>query len=166
VVDSDVPRNGTRMELLHWLVSNVTVSPGNTSALIFPPSGGEAPYRAPNPPAGDIPHAYTFILFSQPEDFAVPAQFTNVLQTRLPFNVSAFVQAARLGQGMAANYIRVQNLTGTPTTTYPPPRATNGTGPSPSAVPSPGAANELGGGRYAWVGVGMAMLAGLAAFTL
>ncbi|KAF2702655.1 PEBP-like protein [Pleomassaria siparia CBS 279.74] len=168
MIDSDVARNNTRVELLHWLVSGVT-STGNNSKLSFP-GPGEAPYRQPSPPVGDTPHAYTLVLFPQPDNFSVPAQFTGILQTRVPFNMSNFVTAARLSQPIAANYILVQNLTGTPTTTFPPPRQTNATttARNTSAAGFPGAAGSfvMGGGRVLWVGVGTAMIAGVAAFAL
>jgi hypothetical protein len=166
IVDSDVPRNGTRVELLHWLVSNVTLT-GN-STLNFP-GPGEAPYRQPSPPVGDVPHAYTLVLFSQPENFSVPAEFTEVLQSRVFFNISNFVTAAKLGPALAGNYIQVQNLTGTPTTTFPPPRPTNVTSPSNTSVPEfPGVASQmvLGGGKVFWAGFGTAVVAGIAAFAL
>ena len=167
MVDSDVPRNGTRVELLHWLASNVTLA-GNRMLSI--PSLNEAQYRQPSPPVGDTPHAYTFVLFAQPENFTVPAEFTDILETRVFFNISRFIAATGLGQPIAANYIRVQNLTGTPTTTFPPPRPTNGTRPGNTSVPQPfpGAAvpMRVGGGKAFWVGVGTAVAAGIAAFAL
>ncbi|KAF2791352.1 PEBP-like protein [Melanomma pulvis-pyrius CBS 109.77] len=165
MVDSDVPRNGTRVELLHWLVSDVTLSGNNTLSF---PGPGEAPYRQPSPPVGDTPHAYTLVLFPQPENFSIPSQFTDVLQTRVFFNMSNFVAAAGLGQPIAANYIKVQNLTGTPTQTFPPPRPTNATSASNTSTPEfPGAAPlVLGGGRVFWAGVGTAVVAGIAAFAL
>lgn len=170
MVDSDVPRNGTRVELLHWLVSNVTVT--DNATLTFP-TPGEASYRPPTPPGGDVPHAYTFILYEQPDNFSIPEEFTDVLQTRVFFNTSAFVAAAGLSEpAVAANWIQVQNLTGTATTTFPPPRATgNGTATdgSPSATPSqfPGAAPAgLGSEGVFWAGLGTAILAGVAAIAL
>lgn len=168
MVDSDVPRNGTRVELLHWLASNVTLD-GNSSSLVIP--AGEAEYRQPSPPVGDVPHAYTFILFPQPENFSIPEEFNEVLQSRVFFNTSNFVAAAGLSQpAIAANYIRVQNLTGTATTTFPPPRATNATtGPSSTSPPLafPGAAPAgFGGATVFWAGLGTALVTGVLAFAL
>ncbi|KAF2751855.1 PEBP-like protein [Sporormia fimetaria CBS 119925] len=172
MVDSDVPRNGTRVELLHWLASGVTLS--SDSPLTIPE--GEAPYRPPNPPVGDTPHAYTFILFEQPDDFSVPEEFTDVLESRVFFNTSAFVQAAGLQQpALAANYLQVQNLTGTPTTTFPPPRATatNGTGAgggngteTPAGTPEPFPGVAAGLDRGVWMGAGIAVVAGVLAIGL
>ncbi|KAF2007997.1 PEBP-like protein [Amniculicola lignicola CBS 123094] len=172
MVDSDVPRNGTRVQLLHWLVSGVTLSEESNSSSLIIPSPGEAEYRQPSPPVGDSPHAYTFVLFSQPENFSVPAQFNDVLQSRVFFNTSAFVAAAGLGDAIAANYIQVQNLTGSATTTFPPPRDTGSPTSTPAAsstgVEFPGAAPAavLGSGRVFWVGMGTALIAGVCAVAL
>ena len=166
MVDSDVPRNGTRVEILHWLVSGVTLVEGNSSALNIP-SVGEAFYLAPNPPPQDIPHHYTFMLFTQEDEtFSVPEQFEALLQTRIFFNTSAFVEAAGLTP-IAANYMRVQNLTGTPTVSYPPPRATNETASTSSPVEFPGGASAMTlEGRMAWIWSVASLAAGLAAFLL
>ncbi|KAF2870999.1 phosphatidylethanolamine-binding protein [Massariosphaeria phaeospora] len=177
MVDSDVPING-RSELLHWLVSGVTLADDGTT-LTFP-TAGEAAYVPPNPPVGDIAHAYTILLFAQPDNFAVPEQFAGVLESRINFNSSAFVAAAGLAQPLAANYFRVQNLTGTPTMAFPPPRQTNGTGTGAGMGPNgtttststpmafPGAATTvvLGGGVTFWVGLVTAVVAGVGAFAL
>ncbi|KAF2466701.1 PEBP-like protein [Lindgomyces ingoldianus] len=171
MVDSDVPRNGTRVQLLHWLVSNVTLSAQNSSVLDIP-TPGEAPYRQPSPPVGDIPHAYTFVLFSQPENFSIPAQFNDVLQTRVLFDISAFIAATGLQDPIAANYIQVQNVTGVSgtVTTFPParPTTTPTSSGNSSTVPIPGSAPPavLGGGKFLWAGVGTAVIAGVAAFSL
>jgi hypothetical protein len=164
VVDSDVPRNGTRVQLLHWLASNVTLGSNNTLNVPV----GQVPYLQPSPPVGDSPHAYTFILFPQPANFSIPAQYPDLANNRVGFNVSQFVSAARLGSALAANYIRVQNLTGTATMSFPPPRPTssgaaNSTGPA--AFPG-GAQSVMVGGVGFWAVVATAMLAGAAAVAL
>lgn len=171
MVDMDVPRNGTRVQLLHWLVSNVTLSSSsNDNTTLSIPSPGEASYRQPSPPVGDTPHAYTILLFAQPANFSVPSQFADVLQSRVFFDTSAFVAAAGLLEPVAANYFRVQNLTGTPTQSFPPPRspsATPGNGSSSTPVASPGGAAGLGlGDRMGWAVVGTAVLAGVMAVAL
>jgi hypothetical protein len=172
MVDLDVPRNGTRIQLLHWLASNVTVTGTNDSSLVVP-SPSEADYLPPSPPVGDIPHAYTFILFSQPEGFSIPETFADT-SSRIGFNVSEFVTSHGLSQpALAANWISVQNLTGTATTTFPPPRPTNGTSTNgtasstPTAEPFPGGAPmAIGGGRFVWAGIATGLVAGIAAFAL
>lgn len=97
----------------------------------------------------------------------------------MPFNVSKFVMDTGLGQAIAGNYIRVQNLTGTATTTYPPERTTavgNETASivRPTAtvnatdrpVEYPGVAAPVLGGKVFWVGVSTALLAGVATLVL
>jgi hypothetical protein len=169
MVDLDVPRNGTRVQLLHWLATNVVLGSDNSSdtrPLNVPV--GQAPYLQPSPPVGDVPHAYTFIVFPQPANFTVPAQYAGLAQNRVGFNTSQFVRDAGLGQALAANYMRVQNLTGTPTTTYPPARPSS-SGASNSSVPVafPGAAQPLAvGGVGFWAGLSTALLAAVAAVAL
>lgn len=115
MVDTDVPRNNTRVQLLHWLTANI---PANSTRLTPPAeSAALAPYRQPSPPAGDIAHAYTLLLFAQPANFSVPKQFLDVLQSRVPFDVKAFVTAAGLGTPLASNYFKVQEANGTATAT-------------------------------------------------
>jgi hypothetical protein len=169
MVDLDVPLNGTRVQLLHWMAANVTLASSNSSGvtpLNIPV--GIAPYVQPSPPVGDVPHAYTFILFSQPANFSVPAQYAGVVQTRIAFNTSQFVKDAGLGEPLAANYMRVQNLTGTPTTTFPPARPTRSAATSASSPAAfPGAAQPVMVGSVTlWVGWGAALLAGIAAVVL
>ncbi|KAF2024679.1 PEBP-like protein [Setomelanomma holmii] len=168
-VDLDVPRNGTRVQLLHWLATNVTLGASNSlgsTPLNVPNS--PVPYLQPSPPVGDVPHAYTFIVFPQPANFSIPSQYAGLAQSRVPFNVSQFVRDAGLGQALAANYISVQNLTGTPTTTYPPARPTSSSASNSSVpVPFPGAAQPLAvGGVTFWAGMSTALLAGVAAIAL
>ncbi|KAF2658077.1 PEBP-like protein [Lophiostoma macrostomum CBS 122681] len=172
LVDLDVPLNGTRVQLLHWLASNVTVTGNNDTTLVVP-SPSEADYIPPSPPVGDIPHAYTFILFSQPEGFSINETFADT-NSRIGFNVSEFVSSHGLSQpALAANWISVQNLTGTATTTFPPPRPTNGTSTNTTTsstatpAPFPGAAPMvLGGGRFVWAGIATGLIAAIAAFAL
>lgn len=173
MVDTDVPRNGNRVQLLHWLVSGVTLSQSDNSTLIIP-SEAEASYRQPSPPVGDSPHAYTILLFPQPDDFDVPSQFQDVLQTRVFFDAKGFADAAGFGEPVAANYIRVQNTSGTPTQSFPPAAGsatatgvgTGGNG-SNTSVPAPFPGGAAGLGDRAWVaGIGTAVVAGLMGFFL
>ncbi|KAH4058790.1 hypothetical protein HBH50_231350 [Parastagonospora nodorum] len=168
MVDIDVPRNGTRVPLLHWMATNVT-SQGSSGALDVPNS--PVPYLQPSPPVGDVPHAYTFIVFPQPANFTVPAKYLALAQNqslRVGFNTSAFIAEVGLKQAIAANYITVQNLTGTAATTFPPARPTQ----SPSATPSKPAQFtgtaplSMVGGATMWAGLAAAMLAGVAAVAL
>jgi phosphatidylethanolamine-binding protein (PEBP) family uncharacterized protein len=71
---------------------------------VVPTTGGNiVPYFQPSPPAGDPPHRYTFILYSQPANFTAPPK-----QSALGFDVNAFAKAAGLGQPKAATFMQVQ----------------------------------------------------------
>jgi len=133
MVDLDVPRNGTRVTLVHWLVPNVTKVSRNSSLLVVPnpgPDGPGAPYLQPSPPVGDIPHRYVFLLFPLPEGYELPAALSYLsppasTAARIGTPLPDLLAAAGLEstQPLAANYIRVQNLTGAApnaTATYPP----------------------------------------------
>jgi phosphatidylethanolamine-binding protein (PEBP) family uncharacterized protein len=104
MVDLDVPRNNMRVTNLHWMAQNVDIS---TTTANVPAAGGLA-YKQPSPPAGDTPHRYVYLLYAQPNNFQVPAQFSNLSQNRLGFDVNAFSTATGLGAPMAANFITVQ----------------------------------------------------------
>lgn len=170
MVDLDVPRNNTRVQLLHWLATNVTLgaalSTSNSTPLVIP--NAPVPYLQPSPPVGDVPHSYNFVVFQQPANFSIPAQYSNLTNNRVGFNVSQFVLDTGLGQPLAGSYILVQNLTGTATTTYPPARSptstSSGTATSPAAFP--GAAAQLVGEKALWVGVSTALIAAFAGFVL
>jgi hypothetical protein len=146
------------------MIPNVTLASGNDTALVIPPeSQALAEYRQPSPPVGDVAHAYTALLFAQPANFSVPAQFNDVLQSRVFFDTKAFVEAAGLQSPIAANYFRVQNTSGTATQSFPPPASTPTNG---STTPSePPEQSSLGAGPFghgAWfVGAGTAVVAGL-----
>ncbi|KAJ8112200.1 hypothetical protein OPT61_g5383 [Boeremia exigua] len=170
IVDLDVPRNGSRVQLVHWVATDVTLGPkvSNSSAtpLVIPNS--PVPYLQPSPPVGDVPHSYNIVVFRQPANFSIPAQYSNLTNQRLPFNVSQFVLDTGLGSPLGGSYFQVQNLTGTPTTTYPParsPTSTNGSDGSPP-MSFPGAAMQLKSEKALWVGISTALIAGLAAIAL
>ncbi|KAF2500319.1 PEBP-like protein [Lophium mytilinum] len=176
LIDRDVPRNGSRVTLLHWLVPNVTVSSGGGLTLDIPvPQEGEtggAPYLQPSPPVGDSPHTYTFLLFPQPDNFTIPSEFASInppadSSARIGFNISSFAKAAGLMAPLAANYMQVQNLTGVTgvATTFPPVAATSTPTSSESTATAPatytGAAAVVGDNLG--VGVLGAAVAALAA---
>lgn len=170
MVDLDVPRNNTRVQLLHWMAANVTLGPkvsnSSSTPLVIP--NMPVPYLQPSPPVGDVPHSYNLVLFSQPANFSIPAQYSNLTNNRVPFNVSQFVSDVGLGSPLAGSYFQVQNLTGTATTTYPPARTPTPTGTGNGSAPTEfqGAAAQLMGERALWVGVSTALLAGFAAVAL
>ena len=168
MVDLDVPRNNTRVQLLHWLATNVTLGSNeaisNSTPLVVPDL--PIPYLQPSPPLGDVPHMYNIVLFQQPANFSIPVQYSNLTNNRVFFNVSRFVRDAGLGQPLAGSYFQVQNLSGTPTTTYPPARSPtsisgdNGSSPTPFA----GVAAQLISKRILWISIPTALLAGIAGF--
>lgn len=115
MIDQDVPRNNSRVTLLHWFIPNILVAGASNGTLRIPTTGG-APYLQPSPPVGDIPHRYVFLLFRQPDNFSIPAGF-NIsppasTADRIGFNITDFVAKAGLSAPAAANWITVQNLTG------------------------------------------------------
>ncbi|KAF2272431.1 PEBP-like protein [Westerdykella ornata] len=196
MLDSDVPRNNSRVPLLHWLSSNVTLSTtpsnSNPASLRLPPeSQQEAPYRPPNPPVGDSPHAYTFLLYASPASgFSLPASVNfSDIQQRVFSSEDALVRflgsAGIEGAAVAANYMQVRNLSvsATGTTTFPPPRATGAAGNGTTGDESGNGGNRsvefegsagrravvlgIGGEGAFWMGVvGMAVAVGMAAVML
>lgn len=160
LVDLDVPRNDTRVQLLHWLSTNVTMPSTDTQSLVLQEASKDlAPYRRPAPPLGDIPHKYTLLLFAQPADFTVPARFKSLLQTRVGWDTAAFVNATGLGNALAADWIRVVN-NGTEKLNATASASKTATS-TPTATPSnfPGAAAAVE--PRAWMGA--VVLAGLTA---
>jgi hypothetical protein len=151
LVDLDVPRNNTRVQLLHWLTANVTMPSTDTQTLkLADPTLDLAPYLRPSPPLNDIPHKYTLLLFEQPENFTVPARYKSLLQSRIGWDTAGFVNATGLRSALAADWIRVQN-TGNDTanaTTTPTPTASSAPTSTPSDYPGNAGALE----PRAWLG--------------
>lgn len=138
MIDLDVMSNGTTTTILHWLQSDFILSPervltpGPTNSSLGPP------YFGPAPPPGN-PHRYTFLLFSQPEDFTIPESFSNLnpptgITDLFGFNITSFVAATGLDDPLAGNYFRVVNTTGTPTGT--PSGTASGTGTPAQTSPA------------------------------
>jgi phosphatidylethanolamine-binding protein len=137
MMDLDINAGGTtRTTLLHWLAYNIDLT---TTPATVPADTGAA-YWQPSPPAGDIAHTYAIVLFMQPDNFALPAQYTDFSTTdeRQGFDLNTFATAAGLTNPLAANYIQVQNGTSTAaaTVTTAPVTATSGTMQVTSIVPS------------------------------
>ena len=105
MIDLDVLRDNQRKTNLHWLAPNVDIS---KAVATVPTEGSIVPYRPPNPKAGDIPHRYVFLLYTQPTTFKHPLQFANVSENRIGFDMPAYAAAAGLGVPVAANFIQVQ----------------------------------------------------------
>lgn len=130
LIDQDVLPEGQneKVEFLHWFQPNLAESPDLLSGLLRIHNSSDASnatsatlpsasYLAPTPPGGSGVHRYTFLLYSQPEDFRVPASyaafFADVpdLSNRLPFDIEDFAEDSGLGQPIAANWLRVLNGT-------------------------------------------------------
>lgn len=175
MIDLDVARNGTRVNLLHWLATDITLTNGS---LTIPSTPG-APYLRPNPPAGDSPHRYVFLLYAQPDGFSIPSQYANInppvnSTARIGFNLTAFAADTSLNSPLAANYITVQSTNSTPATptTFPPAggstvtpsvngsAATSSLGPSSSGIIVTASPND---GKRDMAPLGLSLLAGLVA---
>jgi hypothetical protein len=166
MIDLDVPRNGTRVELLHWFAYNVDI--GSTPIKALMNSGG-APYLQPSPPAGDIAHRYVFYMFAQPRNFTVPTKFKKIdppasTSNRIGFSLTAFAADAGLGMPLASNYIRVQNMNSTPAASssspLPTEQGSNATATMTLSPPAPASTSSSGGGSTPAVMAG-GLLAGL-----
>lgn len=167
IVDLDVPRNGSRVQLVHWIATDVTLGASDNSTkgrpLVF--SDSPVPYLQPSPPVGDVPHSYNVVVFPQPANFSIPAQYSNLTANRFPFNVSQFVADTGLGSPIAGSYFQVQNLTGTATTTYPPARSPTATSSGNASSPSEFAGAAVGG-KATWVGLSFGLVAAVFAVAL
>lgn len=118
MVDQDVQleEGADRVQLLHYLQPNLFGS----EILFYDESAPNAttatgaPYIAPNPPAGDIAHKYTFLMYRQPAGFEIPSEFASInppatVNDRIGFDVDAFVRAAGLVDIIGATWFQVQN---------------------------------------------------------
>lgn len=154
MVDLDVPRNGSRIQLIHWIATDVTPGARDNSTkgrpLIF--SNSPVPYLQPSPPVGDVPHSYNIVVFPQPANFSIPAQYSNLSSTRVPFNVSQFAADTGLSSPIAGSYFQVQNLTGTATATFPPARSPTATSSGNASSPAESTGGAIGG-KASWVGL-------------
>ncbi|KAF9495999.1 PEBP-like protein [Pleurotus eryngii] len=105
-VGSDQSAGVTR----HWLVNGVTIdnnAVSNASAIAI------TQYAGPAPPAGSGPHRYAFLLFSQPDSFAPPADFSQPNIGVSLFDINAYARDSGLGVIVAGNYITVEEGTAT-----------------------------------------------------
>ncbi|KEF51003.1 uncharacterized protein A1O9_12929 [Exophiala aquamarina CBS 119918] len=127
LIDQDVVPEGQdeKVEFLHWFQPNLAESDDLLTGLLAIQNSSDsssatlpsASYLAPTPPGGSGVHRYTFVLYSQPDDFRVPATyaafFADVpdLSNRLPFDIEKFAEDSGLGEPVAANWLRVLNGT-------------------------------------------------------
>lgn len=114
--DAPTPDNPSASQILHWLATDLSAK---TAAQDFGALQGQAvlsgsgqadvvPFAPPGPPATSAAHRYLLFLFAQPDNFAVPAQFSQFnAQSRTGFDLNAFVAAAQLPAPLAVNFMYV-----------------------------------------------------------
>ncbi|MCJ1270154.1 hypothetical protein MMC22_010050, partial [Lobaria immixta] len=116
-----VDPNAGKPEFIHWFQTNFTLSASEITiaSLSFHPllstTPPLAPYVKPQPPPGTGFHRYIELLFSQPANFSIPANYTHFfssgLSSRSSFNVTSFARDAGLSKPVAANYFLTENST-------------------------------------------------------
>ncbi|MCJ1313777.1 hypothetical protein MMC25_007457 [Agyrium rufum] len=108
--DASTPQNPTVAQFLHYLGPNIVFPTNSTAVATAAPI---APYVQPSPPVYSDPHRYIALLFAQPANFTVPADFAGYsAANRTLFNIAAFAAEAGLGAPLEANYFLVSNMTG------------------------------------------------------
>lgn len=140
MIDQDVPRNGTTFTLLHWFQPSLQRTATNASLAMSMIENGRpsiegAPYIPPTPPGGSGPHRYTILLYTEPDNFTLPAQYSSISppessSARIGFNLTSFAEAAGLGAPIAANYLRVLNGTEAETSSAATITGTSGVAPT------------------------------------
>lgn len=119
LIDIDVPRNGSKVNLLHWFQPNLVGEPSvlvRDNTTVGASTAVGAAYIPPTPPGGSGPHRYNFLLFAQPAGWSVPSSYLSInppanSSARVGFNITAFVAASGLGEPIAGNYLQVLNGT-------------------------------------------------------
>ena len=110
--DAPAPQFPFPGQFLHWLQAGLTF-PNSSAADLTEPA--TISYARPTPPNFSVPHRYTFFLYIQPSDFAVPTSPVDFTvfnaTTRLSFDVEQFAREAGLGEPLAANYFLCGNQT-------------------------------------------------------
>ena len=119
MIDRNVTMNGVHTDLLQWFQPNLMATDNVLNANIKVKNATVAvgaSYYPPSPPAGSGPHEYTMLLFDQPPDFSVSANFTQInppptLPARANFNLAEFMSECNLATPIAANWFQVLNGT-------------------------------------------------------
>lgn len=128
LIDQDVLPEGQdkKVEFLHWFQPNLMSTDDDVAGVLAVQNSSDATnatlstapsaiYLTPTPPEGSGPHRYTFLLYAQPDDFVIPAAYANFfsdvpdLSNRLPFDIKQFAEDSKLGEPLAANWLRVLN---------------------------------------------------------
>ncbi|KAH0830476.1 phosphatidylethanolamine-binding protein [Lanmaoa asiatica] len=102
----------------HWLVNGATIPASVNSNLSLVGATAVTQYIPPNPPVGDGPHRYVFLVFAQPADFLAPGDLSRANTGGGIFVVEDYVRFTKLGAIVAASYFTCQR--GPATATLPP----------------------------------------------
>ena len=124
MVDADFNETVHTNTVLHTIDGNLSApstSPSATRPVQLSAAPEPlAPYIGPQPPKGKASHNYTIMIFEQPKNFSVPADFSSFIPlnlsdvyTRTNFPVVDFAKAVGLGQPLAATYFRLDLANGT-----------------------------------------------------
>jgi len=118
IIDPDTIISNRSTTILHFLQTNLTSSTSNCSASnssIFVPLRTDtsplSSYLAPAPQAELPPRAHRYIqlLYEQPNNFSIPAEFEDVLKRRNGFSLDSFASLTGLGEVVAANWFAITN---------------------------------------------------------
>lgn len=127
MVDPDAPSPDapTAGNILHWLAADMRAT---TAAQDFGPLKGQSvltnstpnavPFAPPGPPPASAAHRYVLYAFEQPEEeFELPEEFAQFSATnRAMFDLEGFIEAAGLGEPVAANFLFVSRQEAVPGT--------------------------------------------------
>lgn len=108
--------NGT-LDALQMLQTDLTLSDKKNSNNFYALTSNQppvAPYIAPDPIVGPPTHHYTLLLFRQPANFSIPAEFRYAMPlnrsdytNRIGFKLPQFVRSAGLELPVASMYFDV-----------------------------------------------------------
>jgi phosphatidylethanolamine-binding protein len=89
MVDADVVGAAADSNTRHWFVNGVTVTGDTvTNATASAPES----YMGPGPASGSGSHRYVILLYGQPANFSVPADFQGGIQK---INLQEYIQVRR-----------------------------------------------------------------------
>ncbi|KAG9230517.1 phosphatidylethanolamine-binding protein [Amylocarpus encephaloides] len=116
-IDIDLPASfsntGARGVVLHGMITGFKSSTMLKDGIyqLSTTATGPSSYFAPAPPAERPawPHNYIQLLFLQPDGFKVPSNHQAAVNSRLNFNITAFMKDANLDAPVRANYFRQVN---------------------------------------------------------
>jgi phosphatidylethanolamine-binding protein len=107
MLDPEVNLGGLKFTFLHWLHPNIGLAAETATIPAAAGAANAVEYLQPDPMAGDPPHRYTFLLFAQPPNFAMPAKYKDLQLSIVGFDVADFAKEAGLGAPLAATYMLV-----------------------------------------------------------